>query len=313
MTKKQNFYFQSADRKTRVHGICWIPEGKPVKAVLQIAHGMVEHIDRYDEFARYLNERGIAVVGNDHLGHGESAESPEDWGYLGENGFRCMVNDLHKIQRQFKKRFPDQPYYILGHSMGSFLTRYFLIEYGKSVDGAIIMGTGYHPLALAAVGRGLVRVLAAVKGWRFRSHLVNRMAFGSYNKGFEPARTDFDWLSRDAAMVDRYVADPRCQFIFTLNGYYEMFKGIRVITNIKNIQRMPKKLPVFFVSGDADPVGNNGKGVRKVYDMFVQAGMENVDIMFYEGGRHEILNEVNREEVYEGLYHWLIEEISLKH
>lgn len=313
MIKKQSFYFDSSDGKSRVHGICWIPQGTTVKAVLQIAHGMVEYIDRYDEFARYLCDKGFAVVGNDHLGHGDSAESEEDWGYMGENGFEYMVKDLHKIQKHFKKRFPKKTYYILGHSMGSFLTRYFLIKYGKDVDGAILMGTAFYSPALTGFGCGLVKVIAAVKGWRYRSYFVNKMAFGSYNRGFSPARTDYDWISRDEKMVDAYVAEPRCQFTFTLNGYYEMFKGISFITKKANVKKMPKQLPVLLISGGADPVGKNGQGVQKVYDMFVLAGMENMELMFYEEARHEILNEINRQEVYEDLYNWLNKEISLKH
>ena len=257
--------------------------------------------------------QGIAVVGDDHLGHGDSVASQDDWGYFGDNGFECIVNDVRKIQKQFKKRFPGVPYYILGHSMGSFLTRCFLIQYGKEVDGAIIMGTGYHSVPVAVFGRGLTRVMAAVKGWKYRSRFVNKMAFGSYNKGFTPARTDFDWITRDEAMVDAYIAEPRCQFVFTLNGYHEMFKGLAFIAQKTNLKKMPKQLPVLFISGGDDPVGGKGQGVQKVYDMFVLAGMENMDIIFYEGGRHEILNEINRKEVYDDLYDWLNKEISLKH
>lgn len=313
MVKKQNFYFKSSNKKSRIHGICWIPEHKKVRAVLQIAHGMVEYIDRYDNFACYLCEQGIAVVGNDHLGHGDSVKSEEEWGYVGENGFECMVDDMKKVTKHFKERFPGIPYYILGHSMGSFLTRYYLIKYGKSIDGAIIMGTGHQPAPLLMAGICLTRVLAMVKGWKYRSALVNKMAFGSYNKGFRPARTDFDWLTRDEAMVDAYIGEPRCQFVFTLNGYYELFKGIQFISNRKNVDKVPKQLPVLFVSGDSDPVGSNGDGVQKVYDMFALAGVENLDIIFYEGARHEILNEMNRDEVYRDLYDWLNKEISLKH
>lgn len=310
--KKQNFYYKSSNKKTKIHGVCWIPEGIEVRAVLQIAHGMVEYIDRYDDFARFLCCHGIAVVGNDHLGHGTSVASEEDWGYLGDNGFECMVDDLKKVQKHFKGRFPNVPYYILGHSMGSFATRYFLIKYKNAVDGAIIMGTGYHPVPLAVAGQYLARVLAQFKGWDFRSKLVNKMAFGSYNKGFKDARTDFDWLTRDEEMVDKYIAEPRCQFIFTLNGYHELFKGIRFISNKKNIDKMSKEMPILFVSGEDDPVGNHGDGVQKVYDLFTVAGMEELDIIFYEGGRHEILNEINRDEVYEDVYNWLNKEISLK-
>lgn len=312
MIKKQNFYFKSSNKETRVHGICWIPEDVKVRAVLQIVHGMVEYVDRYDDFARFLGAQGIVVVGDDHLGHGDSVASQEDWGYLGDNGFECIVNDVRKIQKQFKKRFPGVPYYILGHSMGSFLTRYFLIKYGREVDGAIIMGTGYHPVPVAVFGKILTQAVAAVKGWRYRSALVNKLAFGSYNKGFAPARTDFDWLSRDEASVDAYVGEPRCQFIFTLNAYHEMFKGLEFIAKKSNLKKMPKQLPVLFVSGGEDPVGDSGQGVQKVYDMFVLAGMDNMDITFYEGARHEILNETNRHEVYDDLYNWLNKEISLK-
>lgn len=312
MIKKQNFYFKSSNKETRVHGICWIPEDVKVRAVLQIVHGMVEYVDRYDDFARFLGAQGIVVVGDDHLGHGDSVASQEDWGYLGDNGFECIVNDVRKIQKQFKKRFPGVPYYILGHSMGSFLTRYFLIKYGREVDGAIIMGTGYYSVPIAVFGKVLTQAVAAVKGWRYRSALVNKLAFGSYNKGFAPARTDFDWLSRDEATVDAYVGEPRCQFIFTLNAYHEMFKGLEFIAKKSNLKKMPKQLPVLFVSGGEDPVGNSGQGVQKVYDMFVLAGMDNMDITFYEGARHEILNETNRQEVYDDLYNWLNKEISLK-
>ncbi|WP_418463428.1 alpha/beta fold hydrolase [Frisingicoccus sp.] len=312
MIKKQNFYFKSSNKETRVHGICWIPEDVKVRAVLQIVHGMVEYVDRYDDFARFLGAQGIVVVGDDHLGHGDSVASQEDWGYLGDNGFECIVNDVRKIQKQFKKRFPGVPYYILGHSMGSFLTRYFLIKYGREVDGAIIMGTGYYSVPIAVFGKVLTQAVAAVKGWRYRSALVNKLAFGSYNKGFAPARTDFDWLSRDEATVDAYVGEPRCQFIFTLNAYHEMFKGLEFIAKKSNLKKMPKQLPVLFVSGGEDPVGNSGQGVQKAYDMFVLAGMDNMDITFYEGARHEILNETNRQEVYDDLYDWLNKEISLK-
>ena len=312
MIKKQNFYFKSSNKETRVHGICWIPEDVKVRAVLQIVHGMVEYVDRYDDFARFLGAQGIVVVGDDHLGHGDSVASQEDWGYLGDNGFECIVNDVRKIQKQFKKRFPGVPYYILGHSMGSFLTRYFLIKYGREVDGAIIMGTGYYSVPIAVFGKVLTQAVAAVKGWRYRSALVNKLAFGSYNKGFAPARTDFDWLSRDEATVDAYVGEPRCQFIFTLNAYHEMFKGLEFIAKKSNLKKMPKQLPVLFVSGGEDPVGNSGQGVQKAYDMFVLAGMDNMDITFYEGARHEILNETNRQEVYDDLYVWLNKEISLK-
>ena len=311
--KKQNFYFKSSNRFTKIHGVCWIPEGKEVVGVLQIAHGMVEFIDRYDDFARFLCSKGFAVVGNDHLGHGSSVASEEDWGFVGEHGFECMVDDLKKVQKHFKERFPHVPYFILGHSMGSFVVRYFLAKYRKSVDGAIIMGTGYHPIPLAVGGQLIARVIALVKGWHYRSELIQKIAFGSYNKGIKPLRTKADWISRDEVIIDRYVSEPRCQFIFTVNGFYELFKGLQFISNPKNIAKVPREMPILFVSGEEDPVGGYGEGVQKVYDMFTLAGCEELDMLLYDGARHEVLNEINRKDVYEDLYAWLNKEISLKH
>lgn len=311
--KKQNFYFKSSDKMNRIYGICWIPEGQKVRAVLQIAHGMLEFIDRYDDFARFLCSKGIAVVGNDHLGHGSSVSSEEDWGYMGENGFECLVDDLKKVQKHFKQRFPEVPYFILGHSMGSFAVRYFISKYRKGIDGAIIMGTGYHPTALSVAGQTITRIMARVKGWHYRSPLVTKIAFGSYNKGIEDVRTAADWITRDEDIVDAYMADPRCQFMFTLNGYFEMFGGIRYITDKKNIAKVRKNLPILFISGAADPVGGYGKGVQKVHDMFLEAGNEMLDLILYEDARHEVLNEINRMDVYNDLYNWLNKEISLKH
>lgn len=311
--KKQNFYFKSSNKVNRIHGVCWIPEGIKVKAVLQIAHGMLEFIDRYDDFARFLCTKGIAVVGNDHLGHGTSVFSEEDWGYMGDNGFECLVADMKKVQKHFKQRFPEVPYFILGHSMGSFAVRYFISKYRKGVDGAIIMGTGYHPTPLSVGGQLLTRIMARVKGWRYRSALVTKIAFSGYNKKIKPERTPADWITRDEEIVDIYMNEPRCQFMFTLNAYFEMFKGIQFITDKENIARVRRNLPMLFISGDADPVGGYGKGVHKIYDMFEETGHKNMDIILYDEARHEVLNEINRHDVYDDLYNWLNKEISLKH
>ena len=306
MVKKQNFYFKSSNKTDRVHGICWIPQNKQVKAVLQIAHGMVEYIDRYDGFARFLCEKGYVVTGNDHIGHGDSVKSPEGWGYFSESeGFENILGDMRKIQNQFSQKYPDVPYYILGHSMGSFMTRAYLMKYGKTVSGAIIMGTGNQPLPVAMFGHVLTHMIAAVKGWHYRSAFVNKMAFGSYNKKFQPSRTDFDWLTRDTDIVDAYIAEPRCQFVFTLNGYHELFRALIYIGKKKNIEKLPKDLPVLFISGSKDPVGGFGSGVDKVCESWENAGMSAVSLKLFEDGRHEILNEVNRDEVYEYLYEWL--------
>lgn len=304
--EKCEFYYPSQDKVTQIHGIEWKPSGEP-KAVLQICHGMVEYIDRYKGFAKFLNERGIYVVGHDHLGHGESVVSDDKHGYFHETrGNEYVIADIHELRRKVREEYPDIPYFIMGHSMGSFLVRQYMKEHGEGITGAIIMGTGHQPAALLAAGKMLCKMIAGVKGWEYRSKFINNMAFGSYNKKFEPARTSKDWLTKDTEIVDAYIKDPWCSFMFTVNAYYHMFCGMQTLSKKDHIEHFPKDVPVFFVAGKDDPVGNFGKSVDKIYEKYRRMGIKDVSIKLYEGDRHEILNETDREQVYEDLYEWII-------
>lgn len=277
-----------------------LPEGRP-RAVLQMTHGMVEYIGRYEELALWLAERGIASVGHDHLGHGGSVNSKEDYGYFGRpDGNRLVLDDLYGVTR-WAKALPEcsgLPWFLLGHSMGSFYARQYLCEHGDELEGAILMGTGWQPRAAVVGGRVLCHLLAAFKGWHYRSQLVDKMAFGSYNRSFEPARTPNDWLNRDPAEVDRYRAEERCSFRFTLNGYDSMFAGLARLCDKELLARVPKDLPVLFLSGDDDPVGDKGRGVRKAARSLQEAGVRQVEVKLYPGARHELLLELNRQEVF---------------
>ena len=276
-----------------------LPEGQP-RAVLQMTHGMVEYIGRYEQLARVLAGQGIAAVGHDHLGHGGSVASKADYGYFGLDGNRLLLEDIHAVTRWAKAQpeLAGLPWFLLGHSMGSFYARQYICEYGDELNGAILMGTGWQPRAAVLAGRALCHLLAACKGWRYRSRLVNSMAFGSYNRAFEPARTPSDWLNRDEREVDRYRAEERCSFIFTLNGYDSLFTGLARLCDKKLLARAPKGLPLLFLSGDADPVGGMGKGVRKAAQSMRDAGLRQVEVKLYPGARHELLLELNREEVF---------------
>lgn len=305
MAHKEDFYFNSASGTTKIHAVRYIPDGE-IRAILQISHGMVEYVERYESFALYLNSKGILVTGNDHLGHGKSINSRDELGYFAkEDGNHAVLYDLYQLTQITKEKYPGIPYFLLGHSMGSFYARQYLCEFGHELDGAIIMGTGCQSLALVQAGRLLTSLISLFKGWHYRCEFVNNMAFGSYNKKFEPARTSKDWLSKDEAIVDKYVADEYCNFIFTLNAYYNMFTGISRLYNKKLLSQMPKSLPVFFVAGEDDPVGDFGKGVLKAVDMFKNTGMQNVKVKLYPTDRHEILNETDFRQVYDDLYTWL--------
>lgn len=301
---KNHFYYPSQDNQTQIHAIEWIPKCG-VKAILQISHGMVEHIERYDAFADYLSKRGFYVVGQDHLGHGASVTDDEKHGYFHDtHGNEHVIGDIHKLRQITTSRYPNVPYFMLGHSMGSFLTRQYITMYGAGLAGVVIMGTGNQPLALVRLGKLLCRIVASVKGWTYRSTLINNMAFGGYNRKFRPARTPMDWISRNPENVDNYLQDSWCTFTFTVNAYYHMFRGMEQLLNRKNFARIPRDLPVLFVAGKDDPVGDFRKGVIAVYKKYKKE-FDDVSLKLYEHDRHEILNEIDRKDVYLDIYKWL--------
>ena len=309
MAQMIDFTLPSTVPGRTLHAFRCVPEG-PVRAVVQLSHGMVEFIDRYKPLAEYLAAQGILVTGHDHLGHGASIRTKADYGYFAQpDGNRAVLDDLHAVTEQTKALYPGVPYFLLGHSMGSFYARQYLCEWGSELDGAILLGTGYQPKALVATARALCRVLAVFFGWQHRSKLVANLSFAGYNKGLE-GRTPQDWLNRDAAEVDKYRAEERCMFTFTLNAYYSMFTGILRLHDPAFLGQMPKALPLLFLAGDADPVGEQGRGVQRAIDSLRAVGVQNIRQKLYPGARHELLMELNRQEVMGDIAHWLNEQLQ---
>ena len=305
MSQFSDYTFSSSNGKTNIHVRRCTPDGA-VRAVVQIAHGIAEHVERYDGFAQFLASNGVLVVANDHLGHGQSITGDADLGFFAESGgWDLVVNDMHKLYESTHAEFPAVPYFLFGHSMGSFLARTYIIRYPNDLTGAIICGTGQQSALIVAGGKMMGGMECRKNGPRFKSEKLNAMAFGSYNKGFSEHRTDYDWLSRDNAVVDRYIADPLCGFIPSAGLFTDMMTGLQFIGRKDNVARMKKTLPILLIAGDKDPVGENGKGVRRVYEMFRKAGMQDVSIKLYPDCRHEILNELNKDEVMQDVLAWL--------
>lgn len=307
MTDFQEFTFLSSDGHTQLHGAQWTPADRKPRAVLQIAHGVAEHILRYDDFARYLNDRGILVAGHDHLGHGKSLPEGGTPVYFGDGStWETVVDDIHLLHDRLREQYPDLPILLMGHSMGSFLSRSYLIRYPGTVDAAIIMGTGWQPKAVVAGGLAVARATAAVVGESGTSDLVTQLAFGAYNKQFAPNRTSCDWLSADTDNVDAYMADPLCGADATVGLFRQMLLGIRFNQRLSNLRRMDAQTPVLFIAGDKDPVGANGAGVRRTYQEFLRAGMQDCTLKLYPGLRHEILNEKGwQREIFRDIGLWL--------
>lgn len=297
---KQEFYFPSKDGETQIHVVEWMPQGE-VKSILQICHGMVEHIERYDKFARFLAENGVYVVGHDHLGHGKSITNEDKYGFFHEgDGNTCVIADIHQLRIKTEKKYPGMPYFMMGHSMGSFLVRQYLGLYSGGLSGAIIMGTGEQPGIVLTAGKIVCKVIAAFKGWQHRSAFVNNLAVGGYEKKMGKA-----WLSKNVENIRNYASDPLSGFVFTLNGYYHMFNGMCKMNRQEKDEQTEKTLPIFFVAGSEDPVGNCGKGVRNVYKKYKNSGYSDVEIKLYQGDRHEILNEDDKDVVYKDILDWL--------
>ena len=304
---REEFSFVSADGKTKIHGVRWRPEGEP-RYIVQLTHGMVEFIDRYAGFAEYLNGKGVLAVGHDHLGHGDSVTTKDDWGFFAkDNPSGVLVEDMHAVRVMTQRQYPDLPYFMLGHSMGSYLLRKYLAFHGEGLAGAVIMGTGFVPPATASMGLALCKTIALFRGWHYRSASVSKLVTGggSYKQfdatGTQPERS---WLTRDTAVVNWYYKEPRCTFLFTLNGYRGLLEAVQFDGKPENAEKLPKDLPLLLISGGQDPVGDLGEGVKKAEAFYRAAGVRDVTLKLYPEDRHEVLNELNRDEVYADLYDW---------
>ncbi|MDY5880523.1 MAG: alpha/beta hydrolase [Oscillospiraceae bacterium] len=301
----KDFYFNSSTGKNKIHARMCVPDAEP-RAIVQIIHGIAEYIDRYDEFMSFLADNGIIAVGTDHLGHGKSIESEEQTGFFAyDNGWDYVVRDEEVLRLAMHENYPELPIIVFGHSMGSFMARTLLIRYPDAFNAAIISGTGNQGAALVNGGLIMGNLVTGLNGAHHYSKFLNNLAFGSYNKIYDNPKTEYDWLSRDEANVQKYIDDPLCGFIPSCSLFRDMMTGVKFITNKKNLTAMNKDMPVYFMSGDMDPVGECGKGVQKAYNNFLEAGMKDVSIKLYPGGRHEMLNEINKDEVYTDILAWL--------
>lgn len=301
----RDFYFDSSTGKNKLHARMCVPDAEP-KAIVQIMHGIAEYIERYDDFMMFLASNGFIVVGDDHLGHGKSIEKEEQKGFFAdENGWEYAVCDEEILRLAMKNNYPELPMVVFGHSMGSFLARTHLIKYPGAFDAAIISGTGNQGKALVTGGLTMGNMVVGLKGPHYYSDFLNNLAFGSYNKIYENAKTTHDWLTRDEEVVAKYIADPLCGFVPSCSLFRDMMVGVSFITNVKNQQAMKKEVPVLFMSGSMDPVGECGKGVKIAFENFKKVGMQDVSMKLYEGGRHEMLNEINKDEVYADVLAWL--------
>lgn len=300
-----DFYFESASG-IQLHGYRWEPECAP-KAVVQIIHGIAEYVQRYDHFARYLSGLGYLVVAEDHMGHGKSICEDVPQGYVA-GGWDGMVEDCYSLLKAVRAEFPDVPYILFGHSMGSFLARSILIKHPDSgIAAAVICGSAWMPGAVLQGGKLLSSLLMRGESAKKPSELLQGVMFSGYDKRIEKKRTPCDWLTRDDSIVDAYMSDPLCGFAPTPALANAMMNGLIYIQKADNLKKMDKDLPVYFIAGAEDPVGGYGEGVRKASEMFIRSGMKKVSLRLYPGCRHEILNELNRDEVYTDVSNWIWE------
>lgn len=281
----------------------WRPDGE-AKAVVQVAHGLAEHAARYARFAQELTDAGYAVYASDHRGHGATSGPRGTFGERG--GWDLVVADLHAVTERAKAENPGLPLFLVGHSMGSFLSRAYAAEHGHELAGLVLSGTAGGAGALGRVGLLIATLQGRLRGHGHVSGLMNTLTFGQYNAAFKPSRTEFDWLSRDPAEVDRYIDDPDCGFVFTAGGFGDLLRGLAAVNSDAVVRRVPSGLPVHLASGDADPVGGKGgAGVKAVAEQLRRSGVRDVTVTLWPGARHEILNETNRDEVTAEIIDWL--------
>lgn len=307
--KKYTEKIASKDSKNSLNTVIWETEKEPI-GVLQIVHGMAEYIDRYDDFAKYMTEHGFNVIGHDHLGHGYSVSNERDYGFFAEeNGDKIIIEDMHSVTQYAKEKWEELPNFILGHSMGSFCLRQYLTKYSNDVFGAIIMGTGWIPSAAALLGKTIATNTCKSKGSHTVNPLLIKLTIEPYNKPFAPARTNCDWLSKDEKQVDLYVNDKLCGFDFTAGAYKDFFTVLEKIAKNKQLIGMRKSLPILITSGSVDPVGGK-KACEKLNAQYKRCGIDDVTLKLWENDRHEILNELDKSDVYDYICNWLKSKIQ---
>lgn len=304
---RTDFYYDSLGGG-KIHACRWIPVGE-IKAIVQLVHGIAEHIGRYDEFARYLGTQGILVVAEDHMGHGKSIGTECPQGYF-RGGWITAVKDTYRLMKMTMEEFPGVPYVLFGHSMGSFMARTLIARYPDSgIAGAVICGTAWMPDAAVSAGKAVASMVCKMNGEQKPSPFLQKALFGGYNKKVERPRTPSDWLSRDCERVDNYEADPLCGFFPSAGLVRDLMTGIQYIQDAKNLDNMNPDLPVFFIGGGDDPVGNYGAGVRQAAEKFKEHGVKQVDVRIYPLCRHELLNEINRQEIFSDVVNWVFKTI----
>lgn len=304
--KISNFTFKG-EEDTDIYVYKYEPiEKENINGIVQISHGMSEEASRYKRFANYLTDNGYIVYINDHRGHGKSAENINRIGILAQkDGIHCIVKDLNKLTKIIKTENNGLPIFLFSHSMGSFAAQKYIIDYSEDIDGVILSGTnGLHGIEVD-LGFLVAKVMSKIQGREKKAYLIDKLAFGGFNKKFKPNKSEFDWLSRDFKEVEKYIENEYCGVVFSNGYFYDLFKLFKEIGNINNLKKINSKLPIYIFAGDKDPVGKFGKGITKLYENYKKVGIENVEFKLYSGGRHEMLNEINKDEVINDTINWI--------
>ena len=302
--------FPSKDGKNTVYACLYTPKFCTAKGIVQLVHGMVDYVERYEPLAEFLTGEGYIVAGNHHLGHGKTAAKPEDLGFFGEEcSIDILQRDIHTMNRYLRDTFPALPLVIFGHSMGSFLTRLYIEKYPHSIKGAVIHGTS-GPVGAVGMGKLLSNIMIRTKGPRHRSEMLKSIAFTGYNSRFPKSEGKSAWLTRDTEVLKAHDADELSTFTFTVSAYRDLFTMLGECNSKNWFDSYPKTLPTLIISGDADPVGKYGKGPAYVYKKLLIEGCEKVSLKMYEGARHELFLETNKEEVFSDILLWFNENIK---
>jgi alpha-beta hydrolase superfamily lysophospholipase len=304
--KSDNFTYES-EQGGHIFSYRWTPDSTvPIKGIVLIVHGMAEHARRYHDFASFLVSKGYAVYANDLRGHGKTAGNAENFGYISDSGgWNLMIDDMHQLAGIIQNEYPDVPKFLFGHSLGAILSRGYIIRHKNSVQGVILSSTGVVKEVIRVIALIIAKMEIFLKGKKARSQLLTHLFFGSYNKTFKPNRTEFDWLSRNEAEIDKYINDPECGATFTAGFYHDVLQGLKIINDMENIRTLPQGLPIYLLSGDKDPATDNAKGIIDVYNAYKEAGIADVTYQIYKDARHELLNEINKDEVFLDIIKWL--------